>query len=136
MNCQLIDFNYIPKKIREELVSENMVVVGLARTADKEKNILLSEVTLNVLWEDKGKTHDIELNTIKVDGELHPSADSLLAKSFGGGPGSIQASENESESESEDSSADESTPIQNISGSSNSYNNYISGAITNHVSGN
>jgi hypothetical protein len=91
-------------------------------------------VTLNVLWEDKGKTHDIELNTIKVDGELHPSADALLAKSFGGGPGSIQASENESESE--DSSADESTPTQNISGSSNSYNNYISGAITNHVSGN
>ena len=101
---------------------------------DKENNILLSEVTLNVLWEDKGKTHDIELNTIKVDGELHPSADALLAKSFGGGPGSIQASENESESE--DSSADESTPAQNISGRSNSYNNYISGAITNHVSGN
>jgi len=101
---------------------------------NKENNILLSEVTLNVLWEDKGKTHDIELNTIKVDGELHPSADSLLAKSFGGGPGSIQASE--SDSESEDSSADESTPTQYISGSSNSYNNYISGSKSYHVSGN
>ena len=59
----------------------------------KENNIQLSEVTLNVLWEDAGKTRDIELSTLKVDGELRPSLDSTLAKSFGGGPGSIKASE-------------------------------------------
>ena len=59
----------------------------------KENNIQLSEVTLNVLWEDAGKTRDIELSTLKVDGELRPGLDSTLAKSFGGGPGSIKASE-------------------------------------------
>jgi general secretion pathway protein I len=95
---------------------------------NKEKNIQLSEVTLTVLWEDKGKNHDIELNTIKVDGELHPGADSLLAKSFGGGPGFIQASENEDPSTND--------PSQNISGRSNKYKQYISGASTNHISGN
>ena len=94
---------------------------------NKDDNILLSEVTLNVLWEDKGKTHNIELNTIKVDGELHPGTDSLLAKSFGGGPGFIQASE------SDESPAE---PTQNISGRKNNQNNYISGASTNHISGN
>ena len=94
---------------------------------NEENNILLSEVTLNVLWEDKGKTHNIELNTIKVDGELHPGTDSLLAKSFGGGPGFIQASE------SDESPAE---PTQNISGRNNNQNNYISGASTNHISGN
>ena len=59
----------------------------------KENNIQLSEVTLNVLWENAGKTRDIELSTLKVDGELRPGLDSTLAKSFGGGPGSIKASE-------------------------------------------
>ena len=45
----------------------------------KKDNIQLSEVTLNVLWKDAGKTRDIELRTLKVDGALHPGADSLLA---------------------------------------------------------
>ncbi len=95
---------------------------------NKENKILLSEVILNVLWEDKGKTHNVELNTIKVDGELYPGADVLLAESFGGGPGSIQASETESPT------ADE--PTQNISGRQNNFNSYISGSTTHHISGN
>ena len=92
----------------------------------KENNIQLSEVTLNVLWEDNGKTRDIELNTLKVDGALHPGADSLLAKSFGGGPGSIQASEKE-----DTPAAD---PAQHVSGR-RILNSYISGAGTPHISG-
>jgi general secretion pathway protein I len=95
---------------------------------NKENNILLSEVTLNVLWKDKGKNHDIKLNTIKVDGELHPGSDLSLAQSFGGGPGSIQASENEPSPTAE--------ATQNISGRRNNISSYISGANTRHLSGN
>ena len=93
----------------------------------EENNIQLSEVTLNVLWEDAGKTRDIELNTLKVDGALHPGADSLLAQSFGGGPGSIQASEKEA--------APAAEPAQYISGH-RIINSYICGATTSHLSGN
>jgi prepilin-type N-terminal cleavage/methylation domain-containing protein len=96
----------------------------------KENNIQLSEVTLNVLWEDAGKTRDIEINTLKVDGATHPSSDSFLAQSFGGGPGSIKASEKE-----------EAAPpapgnYQVISGAKVYYNINICGASTTHLSGN
>jgi len=95
----------------------------------KKNNIQLSEVTLNVLWEEAGKTRDIELSTIKVDGVTHPSSDSFLAQSFGGGPGSIKASEKEA--------APPPAPenYQVISGVKVYYSGYISGSAT-HVSGN
>ena len=95
----------------------------------KEKNIQLSEVTLNVLWEDAGKTRDIEMSTLKVDGVTHPSSDSFLTQSFGGGPGSIKASEKEA--------APPPAPenYQVISGVKVDYSGYISGSAT-HVSGN
>ena len=94
----------------------------------KENNIQLSEVTLNVLWEDAGKTRDIELSTLKVDGELRPGLDSTLAKSFGGGPGSIKASEE---------AAPTPTPgyYQVVSGVKMYFRGNISGSAT-HVSGN
>ena len=94
----------------------------------KENNIQLSEVTLNILWEDAGKMRDIELNTLKVDGALYPGADSLLAQSFGGGPGSIRASE-------KDDTPAPTDPSQYISGRKQS-NAYISGASTPRISGN
>jgi general secretion pathway protein I len=93
----------------------------------KENNIQLSEVTLNVLWEDAGKTRNIELNTIKVDGTSHPGSDLSLAESFSRLPGSIQASEKDSPSANK--------PNINLSGHSTS-GAYISGAFTSHVSGN
>ena len=96
----------------------------------KENNIQLSEVTLNVLWKEAGKTRNIEINTLKVDGATHPGADSFLAQSFEGGPGSIRASEKEGAAP---------PPPENyqiISGVKVYYNSNISGAYTNHVSGN
>ena len=95
----------------------------------KENNIQLSEVTLNVLWEDAGKTRDIEMSTLKVDGATHPSSDSFLAQSFGGRSGSIKASEKEA--------APPPAPenYQVISGVKVYYGAYISGSST-HVSGN
>ena len=95
----------------------------------KENNIQLSEVTLNVLWEEAGKTRDIELNTIKVDGTTHPGSDLLLAQSFGRGLGSIKASKKEEAA----TSAPEN--YQYISGVKVYYSSYISGSAT-HVSGN
>ena len=96
----------------------------------KENNIQLSEVTLNVLWEDAGKTRDVEISTLKVDGATHPSSDSFLAQSFGGGPGSIKASEKEEAA----TSAPEN--YQFISGAKIYYSSNICGASTTHVSGN
>ena len=96
----------------------------------KENNIQLSEVTLNVLWEEAGKTRDIELSTLKVDGATHPSSDSFLAQSFGGGPGSIKASEKE------EAAASASENYQVISGAKIYYSSNICGASTTHVSGN
>jgi hypothetical protein len=93
----------------------------------KENNIQLSEVTLNILWEDAGKTRNIQLNTIKIDGTSHPSSNKSLAESFDWVPGSIQASEKDV------SSANK--PNVNLSGHSTN-NSYISGAKTSHVSGN
>ena len=101
----------------------------------KEDNIQLSEVTLNVLWEEAGKTRDIEFSTLKVDGATHPVSDSFLAQSFGGGPGSIKASENKA-SEKEEAAPPPPENYQIISGVKVYYNSNISGASTTHVSGN
>ena len=95
----------------------------------KENNIQLSEVTLNVLWEEAGKTRDIELNTIKVDGTTHPGSDLLLAQSFGGGPGSIKASKKE------EAAVSAPENYQYISGVKVYYSSRICGSST-HVSGN
>ena len=95
----------------------------------KEDNIQLSEVTLNVLWEEAGKTRDIEFSTLKVDGATHPVSDSFLAQSFGGGPGSIKASEKE-----EAAPAPENYQI--ISGAKVYFNTRISGSAYGHICGN
>ena len=95
----------------------------------EENNIQLSEVVLNVLWSDANQIRNIELNTLKVDGALHPGADSFLTQSFEGGPGIIEASEEESTPTTE--------AYQIISGSKVYFNGNISGASTSsHVSGN
>ena len=97
----------------------------------KEKNIQLSEVTLNVLWEDAGKTRDVEISTLKVDGTTHPGSDSFLARSFGEGPGSIKASEKEEE----EAAASAPENYQVISGAKVYFNTRISGSAG-HICGN
>jgi len=97
----------------------------------KEKNIQLSEVTLNVLWEDAGKTRDVEISTLKVDGATHPGSDSFLAQSFGGGARFIKAGEKE-----EEAAASAPENYQVISGVKVYYSSNICGASTTHVSGN
>ena len=52
---------------------------------DPEQNINLSKVTLKVLWKDNQKPRNVELVTLKLNGEINPVPDSQLAKVFGGG---------------------------------------------------
>ena len=100
----------------------------------KENNIQLSDVTLNVLWEEAGKTRDIEISTVKVDGATHPGSDSFLAQSFGAGPGSIKASENKASEKEEAAPAPENYQI--ISGAKVYFNTRISGSDYGHICGN
>ena len=93
-------------------------------------HIQLSEVLLRVLWSDSNKVRNVELSTLKVDGALHPSADSLLVQSFSGGTGSI----NQEGADAVEEAAPEAS--QNICGSTTAMNNRISGASTTHISGN
>ena len=60
---------------------------------------------------------------------LHPGTDSLLAQSFGGGPGSIRASEKESTPPAPEN-------YQVISGVKVYFDSNISGSFSTHVSGN
>ena len=95
----------------------------------KEKNIQLSEVTLNVLWEDAGKTRDVEISTLKVDGATHPGSDLLLAQSFGGVPGFIKASEKEATPPAPEN-------YQVVSGAKVYFSSRISGSASGHICGN
>lgn len=52
---------------------------------DPEENLNLSKVTLKVFWEDNKKPGNVELATLKLNGEFIPSTDSKLSKVFGGG---------------------------------------------------
>ncbi|MCH7624147.1 MAG: prepilin-type N-terminal cleavage/methylation domain-containing protein [Nitrospinae bacterium] len=47
---------------------------------DPEQNINLSKVTLKVLWKDNQKPRNVELVTLKLNGEVNPAPDSQLAK--------------------------------------------------------
>ena len=97
----------------------------------KEHNIQLSEVLLRVYWSETSQIRNIELSTLKVNGALLPSADSLLISSFSGGPGNISQGKSAKATE-------EATPeaSQNISGSTTSMSSHISGASSTHISGN
>ena len=73
---------------------------------DPEKNINLSKVTLKVLWEDNQKPRNVELVTLKLNGEINPIPDSQLAKVFGSGITSSGADPTE---EAQDTPLDSST---------------------------
>ncbi|MEE9258828.1 MAG: prepilin-type N-terminal cleavage/methylation domain-containing protein [Nitrospinaceae bacterium] len=50
-----------------------------------EKNISLSEIILNVFWNDSGKARNIELASIRITGQTFPLADSVLTSIFNAG---------------------------------------------------
>ena len=69
---------------------------------DPDENINLSKVILKVLWQDNQKSRNVELVTLKLNGETHPAPDSQLAKAFGSG---VTTSGSESESDPEETEA-------------------------------
>lgn len=98
---------------------------------DEDSNIQLQKVLLKVLWNDDGNKRNIELATLRLEGQSHPVPDTNLEQLFKGGAGSISSG-------GQDDTAPEtptSTPVtgSNISGSSTSN---ISGSGTQNICGN
>lgn len=90
---------------------------------DPDENINLSQVILKVLWQDNQKSRNVELVTLKLNGESHPATDSQLAKAFGGG---ITASGSDANPEAEPTP--ESSPSSGTGNSNGQVNTNISGA--------
>ncbi len=88
---------------------------------DPDENINLSKVILKVLWQDNQKSRNVELVTLKLNGETHPAPDSQLAKAFGSG---VTAAGSDS-----DPQETEPTPVSPPS-SSGQVNSNISGAAS------
>jgi prepilin-type N-terminal cleavage/methylation domain-containing protein len=86
---------------------------------DPDENINLSQVILKVLWQDNQKSRNVELVTLKLNGESHPATDSQLAKAFGGG---ITASGSVADPDAE------STPSSGTGNSNGQVNTNISGS--------
>jgi len=100
---------------------------------DEKLNIQLQKVLLKVLWNDNGKSRNIELATLRLEGQTHPVADAKLEQLFKGGAGTINSSNGQEESAPPET-APTTTTSTNISGGTTSSN--ISGAGTTNISGN
>ena len=97
---------------------------------NEESGIQLQKILLKVLWNDDGHTRNIELATLRLEGQTYPVADTQMERLFSGGAGS-----NNTDDEEETSSPETSTPSTstNISGSGQSN---ISGSGTQNICGN
>ena len=97
---------------------------------NEESGIQLQKILLKVLWNDDGHTRNIELATLRLEGQTYPVADTQMERLFPGGAGS-----NNTDDEEETPSPETSTPSTstNISGSGQSI---ISGSGTQNICGN
>ena len=97
---------------------------------NEESGIQLQKILLKVLWNDDGHTRNIELATLRLEGQTYPVADTQMERLFSGGAGS-----NNTDDEEETPSPETSTPSTstNISGSGQS-NISVSG--TQNICGN
>jgi len=93
---------------------------------DPDSGIQLQKILLKVFWEDQGQTRNVELATLRLEGQAHPVSDTYLEKLFTGGASPVSDGAEE---------ASEDTPTANVSGSSSSSN--VSGASSSQsISGN
>lgn len=99
---------------------------------DEDSNIQLQKVLLKILWNDDGNTRNIELATLRLEGQTHPVADTKLEQLFKGGAGSI-SSEGQDDTAPPEPTTPSSTTGSNICGSNTSN---ISGSATQNISGN
>ena len=83
---------------------------------DEDSNIQLQKVLLKVLWNHEGNTRNIELATLRLEGQTHPALDTKLEQLFKGGAGTI-STDGQEETAPPESSTPSSTTGSNISGS-------------------
>jgi hypothetical protein len=102
---------------------------------NEESGIQLQKILLKVLWNDDGHTRNIELATLRLEGQTYPVADTQMERLFPGGAGSNNTDGEEVTEPTETSTPNTGTGTStNISGSSQSNN--ISGSGTQRISGN
>jgi prepilin-type N-terminal cleavage/methylation domain-containing protein len=97
---------------------------------NEDSGIQLQKILLKVLWNDDGHTRNIELATLRLEGQTYPVADTQLEQLFAGG-----VSSNNTDGEEETETPETSTPSTgaNISGSGQTN---ISGSETQNICGN
>ena len=95
---------------------------------EKDPKIQLQKILLKVIWEDNGKPRNLELATLRLDGNTYPISDAKLKQLFKGGAVNISSTENPVETNPLTPSVSE-----RISGSATSV---ICGAKTQNISGN
>jgi len=100
---------------------------------DDKSNIQLQKVLLKVLWNDNGKPRNIEIATLRLQGQTHPVVDTKLEQLFKGGAGAINSSSGQEEAAPPET-VPTTTTSTNISGGTTSSN--ISGSGTTNISGN
>ena len=92
---------------------------------DPDSGIQLQKILLKVFWEDQGQTRNVELATLRLEGQAHPVSNTYLEKLFTGGASPASGGEGE---------ASEDTTNANVCGSSTTN---VSGAGSgSNVSGN
>ena len=99
---------------------------------NEESGIQLQKILLKVLWNDDGHTRNIELATLRLEGQTYPVADTQMERLFSGGAGSNNT-DDEEETEPPEIPTPNSGTSTNISGSGQSI---ISGSGTQRISGN
>ena len=99
---------------------------------NEESGIQLQKILLKVLWNDDGHTRNIELATLRLEGQTYPVADTQMEQLFSGGAGSNNT-DDEEETETPETPTPNSGTSTNISGSGQSI---ISGSGTQRISGN
>ena len=99
---------------------------------NEESGIQLHKILLKVLWNDDGHTRNIELATLRLEGQTYPVADTQLERLFAGGAGRNNTNKEE-ETEPPETSTPSTGTSTNISGSSQSN---ISGSGTQNICGN
>jgi prepilin-type N-terminal cleavage/methylation domain-containing protein len=100
---------------------------------NEKSGIQLQKILLKVLWNDNGHIRNIELATLRLEGQTYPAADARLERLFSGGISSANTDGEEETAPPEASTPSAGTGTTNICGSSQSN---ISGSGTQNVSGN
>ena len=98
-----------------------------SRLNEENSGIQLQKILLKIFWDDNGKRRNLELATVRLDGQTYPVTDAKLKQLFKGGAVNISTEGQE----------ETSTPPLNINNISGMATTRICGAITTqNISGN